>query len=172
MVLPPAPGRDVRRPADDEGQIWIWDAATNQRLHVLESPVGSVDRLALALDPAGVSLASACETPTVFLWDLRSHATDATLDGHEGDVVFATYSPDGHVLASCGKDNVVRLWDVATRAVRHTLRGHRDMVFAVAFSPDGNQLASASHDGTVILWDRKDGRPGGKPRPGPAPRVP
>jgi WD40 repeat protein/Flp pilus assembly protein TadD len=149
-----ADGRVLASAGDD--QIWIWDAATNQKLRVLEGQVSTTG--GLALDHAGVSLAAACGTPTVFLWDLQSHATDATLNGHEGPVVFATYSPDGRVLASGGKDNEVRLWDVATGALRQTLRGHRKMVFAVVFSPDGNQLASASYDGTVIIWDRKDGR--------------
>jgi WD40 repeat protein/Flp pilus assembly protein TadD len=163
--------------AGDDGQIWIWDTATNQKRRVLEGHVSTFGGPALgpagtplaarggvptfgglALGPAGTSLAAAGGAPTVFLWDLNARAADATLEGHEGEVVFAAYSPDGRVLASCGKDNVVRLWDVATRQLRRALCGHRDMVWGVAFRPDGRWLASASGDGTVKIWDTSDGQ--------------
>ncbi|HSI30733.1 MAG TPA: serine/threonine-protein kinase, partial [Miltoncostaeaceae bacterium] len=82
----------------------------------------------------------------------------AVCDGHDTDLIGATFSPDGERIATCGEDLVARVLDAATGMLLFTFRGHTKKVVSVAFSPDGSYLVTASSDGTVRQWDSRTGR--------------
>ena len=130
--------------------VWIYEVATSRALMLIPttSSVWSV-----SFSPDGVTLASGARDGTVRLWDVATHTTIATLEGHTDVVRSVSFSPDGATLASGAGDGTVKLWDVATGEPIATLEGHTDAVWSVSFSPDGATLASGSYDGTVKLWD-------------------
>ena len=82
----------------------------------------------------------------------------ATLQGHTGEVLSVSYSPDGSTLASGSLDRTVRLWDVSSGQEIATLQGHTHGVTSVSYSPNGQTLASGSLDRTVRLWDVASGQ--------------
>src|SRR5262249_6797424 len=67
---------------------------------------------ALAVSPAGDTLASAGWDGAVKLWALPSGRPLETLSGHTDRVHRVAWSPDGRILASGSYDNTIRLWDV------------------------------------------------------------
>jgi WD40 repeat protein/energy-coupling factor transporter ATP-binding protein EcfA2 len=75
------------------------------------------------------------------------------LEGHNGEIRSAVFSPDGSLLASTSSDKTIKLWKQDGTCLK-TLEGHRAGVLDVAFSPDGQTLASASEDKTIKLWKR------------------
>jgi WD domain, G-beta repeat len=89
------------------------------------------------------------------------------LQGHEGSVWSAAYSPDGKRIITASSDATARLWDAETgKQIGEPLRGHADRLRSATFSPDGKRIVTASDDNTARLWDAETSKPIGEPLTG------
>ena len=73
------------------------------------------------------------------------------LEGHEGYVMQARFSPDGKTIATASYDSTAKLWNSDGKEIL-TLK-HTSLVTDVSFSPNGQIIATASRDGTAKLWN-------------------
>ncbi|KAE9400501.1 WD40 repeat-like protein [Gymnopus androsaceus JB14] len=133
--------------------VRIWDAATGQKLHVLQGHEGEV--FCVAFDPTNTRIISGSDDATVRVWDVESkqilHVLQ--LEGHTGAILAVAYSPDSKKIISGSLHATVCVWDAETGQVQHVLEGHTDSVSHVAFSPNGTQIISGSSDRTMRMWD-------------------
>jgi len=85
-----------------------------------------------------------CLDDTVRLWDGRTGAPIATLEGHSGGVACVTFSPDGSRLTLASRlRHTLHRWNGTTGARITAIEHHSGPVHAVAISPRGLRLASA-----------------------------
>ncbi|WP_323769254.1 caspase family protein [Antarctobacter sp.] len=85
-------------------------------------------------------------------------AAPIVLEGHQGAIDAAVFSPDGvHVLTGSA-DYSAQLWEVSGGRGLGILEGHEHRVSAVAFSPDGTRALTASADGSARVWDLANGQ--------------
>ena len=75
-----------------------------------------------------------------------------TLEGHLGEVLSVSYSPDGTKIISGSRDKTIKIWDANTGECLKTLEGHSLDVNSVAYSPDGTKIISSSSDKTIKIW--------------------
>lgn len=80
------------------------------------------------------------------------------LEGHQGAVDAAVFSPDGRHVLTGSADHSAQLWEVSNARGLGILEGHEHRVTAVAFSPDGTRALTASADGTARVWDLANGQ--------------
>ncbi len=78
------------------------------------------------------------------------------LEGHQGRVWSAQFSPDGQFIVTSSQDKTAKLWTSEGELVV-TLQ-HQDTVWSVQFSPDGQFIVTGSDDETAKLWTR-EGKP-------------
>lgn len=137
--------------AGNQGNVLLWDLATNTTTFLPQQHDGRIYQLAYS--PNGKTLASAGEDATVKLWDVKTKTAIATLRGHQGRVYRVAFYQDD-LLASAGSDGTVRLWSTKSRKQLAILEGHQDEVYSIAFSPEEKEplLASGSKDSLVRLW--------------------
>ena len=174
----------------DEGEIYLWDVRTRQRIR--RPLIGHTSAVyTLAFSPDGKTLASGSggaiffrsdSDYSIILWDVAAGQPLASpFKGHIDEVRSVAFSPDGKTLASGSSDTTIMLWDVPKRrplgellALRfnrepfdplHTI-GHMGGVLSVAFSLDGETLASADSNNNIILWEVANGYALGPPLQG------
>jgi WD40 repeat protein len=143
--------------ASDDGRVGLFTIGTVEKrfIDAHEGDVASV-----AFDPSGTRLLSAgYDDKTVRLWDLTTHLPTQiqAFPKAQGNLLWATLSPDGQAMASVGRDPVVQVYSTHDAQLRHRLVGHEQTVFRAIFSPDGHQLATVSADATLRLWDLDTG---------------
>jgi WD40 repeat protein len=131
---------------------WLWRLCHGHALATLPgSSKAWID--SIAVSPDGKTLAVACYSGRIDLFDLATRRRMGALAGPPGEVYAVAFSPQGRLVASAGRDGRVRLWDLAARRSVAVLRKYSGLVLAVAFSPDGRLLVSAGEDGNVAVWD-------------------
>jgi WD40 repeat protein len=149
------------------GEAIIWDLTTFEPTKILTETVGFVqaldfspdDNLLALTDCSNVEVAGTCLAGVVRLVDWATGETVKSLEGHNGFIWSADFSPDGQLLATSSADNSIIIWDVASgQPVGQRLSNHGGPVRRVAFSPDGSRLASAGIDNVVFLWDVANGQ--------------
>ena len=94
---------------------------------------------------------------TARVWDAATGAQILRLEGHEGGVNSAAFSPDGTRIVTASDDGTARVWDAATGAQVQELGGHEHEVTTAAFSPDGTRIVTASDLGTARVRDAATG---------------
>jgi WD40 repeat protein len=60
-------------------------------------------------------------------WDLTNGRRLTSFDGHDGDVVGLSFSPEGNTFITCSLDKTIKLWDMregGAKACKRTFRGH------------------------------------------------
>ncbi|MGH7170102.1 MAG: hypothetical protein ACRELG_07490, partial [Gemmataceae bacterium] len=132
--------------------IWLYDAATRKRLHVLSrgTPIYGI-----AWSPDGQTLAVEDDFRTFLI-----SADSGQFDAEWKEVTWPlAWSPDGKLLAGRGRDNGVLLRESVGK-VRPPLVGHQSEITSLAWSPDGKRLAStAAREKRVLIWDVVKGTP-------------
>jgi WD40 repeat protein len=140
--------------------VRLWDVATGKGREPLQH---TCDIHAVSFAPDGATLAVAAgggagkgNRSELWLWDLKTGAKRAELEGHTDVVMDVQYAPDGASLASCGFDRTIRVWDANTAQERLRLEDTESaFVRRVRFSGDSKTVASAGN--CVILWDAQTG---------------
>lgn len=119
--------------------------------------VGLQDGAQLTADMFPV-VVTASEDATARIWNAESAMCEKILEGHQGPLCHAVFSPDSKYIATASEDCTARIWLSVTGECWRTLRGHKDVVNTVAFSPCGDFIVSASNDKTAKVWSSRNGR--------------
>jgi WD40 repeat protein len=159
----------------NDGTARIWDVATGQEIHKLESGVRKIS--SLAFSPDGRRLATASEDKrVVMVWDVTTGKKVLPIaTTHEDFLMSLAFSPDGCRIATGSQDRTVRVWDARTGDEQIPLsplkRPHDKVATSapVAFSPDGRWIASGGD--AVRVWDAMTGRQALPPLDHPATRI-
>lgn len=142
----------------EDGNIKIWDTATNRELGQLQGHKLYVN--GVAFSPDGALLASAGFDGTVRLWDVAGRTNLGMLGEEDGATqTGVAFSPDGKLLASASNVGLVTVWDVAGRVLKVKLTSDHGEASCVAFSPDGKSVTAGYEDGSAVIWDLASGRP-------------
>jgi WD40 repeat protein len=133
--------------------VRVWDVASGKKLQRLRLYSGWT-RAAFSSD-GRKALSYGHSGPTIQLWswEQRELVLGRRLDGHNGGVFSAIFSPNGRLVISNGADRTLRLWDVESGKELYRFVGHADHIRGLAFSPEGKYVLSGSTlDGSVRLW--------------------
>ncbi|KAF9252618.1 hypothetical protein DTO006G1_8770 [Penicillium roqueforti] len=123
--------------------------------HVLTCLQFDADKIIVGSDNAKISV-----------YDTKTGALRATLEGHEGGIWGLEYH--GNTLVSVSTDRSVRVWDIAKAKCTHVFKGHTSTVRTVQLllpvqigqHPDGTPvmmpeqplIISGSRDSTMRVW--------------------
>jgi WD40 repeat protein len=122
--------------------VRIWDLETGKERFRLAS---AVNVKALVFSPDGRTLATACQEPTIRLWDTKSGQEKTSYRGDIGKVKLLAFSPDGTTLASWSEQDSwssrILFWDMASGTQKEPLNLAIRLAGSIGFSPDGQTLA-------------------------------
>jgi len=93
----------------------------------------------------------------VKIWDTKSGALAASLDGQPTVVWSVAVSADGKTLITGGYDGKIIIWNMAEKKPQQTIE-KKGWIRRVALSPDGKHFAAAGEDGSVILFETEGGK--------------
>src|ERR1017187_6200361 len=86
------------------------------------------------------------------------------LEGHNGTIATAMFSPDGGRVLTAAFDDTARVWDATTGKALTLLSENTVQIGTAAFSPDGTRVITAANvlavknDITARIWDALSGK--------------
>lgn len=95
---------------------------------------------------------------TCILWDVETGMALQKFQGHTGDVMSVSVSPDQNTFVSGACDMTTRVWDIRSGKCTHTFTGHGGDINSVSFFPNGQAFGTGSDDSTCRLFDLRAAR--------------
>jgi hypothetical protein len=145
---------DALASLDAEGRVRLWDTITGLPLRGLGEASQIVGAIAAA--PDGKQLAWSVGT-TVSLHDIDSKKEAGTIEGHDGNVRYITYSPNGALLAAATDNRSISVWRLPERTLVHRVEALPDDILAITFSANGRLLATADARGEIHIVSATNG---------------
>ncbi len=161
--------RDKAKTAEHEQDLARAEAETQRKVAEKEKSAAKFEAYAARLHAATAALSindvktarqhlAAC--PLSFRgwewrWlDAKSDSSLVLLQGHEGSISSATYSPSGTQILTASQDKTARLWDALSgKPVGEPMR-HEGTLDSAIFSPNGTRILTSSwQDRSAWLWD-------------------
>ena len=157
MLLSSSGSASISRLSNDTS-IRLWSKDSHDQLGVLEMPPNPVI-FQIAISPDDQTVLFVTNDPYVYVMDLASILTLASMEGHEGSVSCIEYLPDGERALSCSGDGTLILWDVESRTPIYRMDAHGgdQGLWSIAISPDGHSALSDTAEASMILWDLETG---------------
>ena len=116
--------------------VWLWDAASGERLFALED---SASTDGVIWSPTGGMLAGDAAEGVIRLWDSSSGYVIRQLEGHDGSrYQELTFSSDELELVVTDSEGTASLWDVPSGTLRFS---QEEAGKLVGWSPDQAQIA-------------------------------
>lgn len=149
------------------GPTTIWDTKSGERLSAIGGSAYAASssddgRRVVTLSPvfSGVSGRDMKQSTAMKLWDGDAGALIAVLNGHEGFIFSACFSPDSRKIVTTSVDGTARVWEAnagieIARAISDT---GRRMLYNAAFDPTGRKIHTESRFGKARTWDAETGK--------------
>jgi hypothetical protein len=131
--------------ASDDQTARVWNAATGERLHVLEGHAGRVNSAAFSYDGTKIVTASWDDTVRIWDWDATTaKRPPKVLRAHLEDINSAAFSPDGERIVTASDDGTARVWSRPRTAERDGGTYERHPWQGTSAHPFGKQLFAIS----------------------------
>jgi len=144
-------------------RIGVWDARTGDRRALLADD--AFGDLRAWPSPDGKTVVSTTGDPRVVagdefarVWDVASGKVIAKLEGKEGPIYGAAYSPDGTFILTVSEGGVARLWSARTLELSKVLSASEGRLLAGTFDSTGAQMLTAGRDSIARVWDTRTWR--------------
>ena len=148
----------------DKSETALWDAATGQRLHLLEpreEEPFAVYQAAFSPDGRRAIAAGSLRGNVggkIQIWDTATGNPLASLF-HPGDQLRRlAVSPHGLRIVTAGQTHAAYAWDATRNPPTRSVLAYDGQIFQAGFSPEGHRALVVGSDGTAQLWDAGTGR--------------
>lgn len=120
---------------------------------------GCKDRQA-SFSPSGdqiLSIPWCSGSKEINLWNSRTGKLLRVLNGHNANVVAASFSPDGKTILSFARDSKAILWNASTGQGTFIFDDQKRDVLSAAFDPKGERVVTSFEGGLIKIHDAKTG---------------
>ena len=139
-----------------DDNVWVWNAATKNVLHILKGHKDDVT--CVAFSPDGQQIISGSKDNTIRVWNASDGKAVQVIKQHTGEIGALEFGGDGSWLATGANDASICLWKVKNGQIQtppeKILIGHTNSITSLSFNHDGSRLASTTFQGdSVRIWD-------------------
>ncbi|TVP63375.1 MAG: NACHT domain-containing protein [Nodularia sp. (in: Bacteria)] len=110
----------------------------------------------MQFSPDGRRFAIGDTNAGLHIWEFEQMQPLITIQGEQGWVIAAAWSPDGKTIAN-SVDQMIRLWDTRTGRWLRDFQGYTSSAFTLAWSPNGKLLACGGQNPLIMVWDGTTG---------------
>ena len=134
--------------AGADREVWVWERATNKRLHTFTGHGGRITRLDVSKDSRFATSTGGETGPR--LWDLTS-GDSTLLKGLRTVATAVRFSPDGRTVAAASSGGELRIW--RNENLQDGVLNRLDKQALLAVDPQHPRMALVDMKGILRVWN-------------------
>ena len=157
------PGKDRLLSTDSNGNLWLWDLKTRDRIAMDWAPADKAVDI-LAIDHGGRRALTAGNGGLLYLYTLDEPGAPQRIDLGSTQIEGAAWSPDDRMIAAVDNDGMLKVWSLADDALSVSVRlrgpeppaadtgtGPFGQLHRMVWLPDRQAIAIATSSGKVVV---------------------